>query len=169
MKGRKQTPAQKAAGAANLASGHKHQAELRAAREAGIPTRYELYKRGELKVTDLDDEEVAQQRFRDRAGGFNGRPPVLTGKQQAEFRRELLRRGQRSLDSMYIEALGVLKEIAKSAVAEDRDRLKAADMLIQRVAGKVPDRVELGPVDAFSGVLEGIIDVAVKDAPGEEA
>lgn len=154
---------------AGLDAGYAKQLALREARETGEPTRWEMYKAGDLKVADLDNEEIASQRFRDRLGGFVGRPPLLSGKQQQEFRRELLKRGQRKLDGMYEMALGVLKEIAASGMAEDKDRLKATDMIMQRVAGKVPERVELGPVDAFSGFLEGIIDDAVKDAPGDEA
>jgi hypothetical protein len=140
----------------------------REARQAGELSRWELYKAGLLKVSDADDDEVSAGRFKDLGGGFGGRAPNMTGKQYNEWHQELLKRGRSKLNSMYMVALNAVSEIASSGISEDRDRLKASSMIMDRVSGKVPDRIEVGPVDAFADALEGLIVEAIKDAPGIE-
>jgi hypothetical protein len=159
-----------AASRANLVRGQEIRAANRLAgqdaRAAGQRSRWELYKAGELKISEATDDEISRGQFAGLGGGFEGRPPSMNGRQHNEFKAELLKRGQRRLNGMYQMALGVVEEIAKSGVSEDRDRLKASTIIMERVAGKVPDRVEIGPVDSFAEALEGIINESVKDAPG---
>jgi hypothetical protein len=137
-------------------------AEMRA---AGIRTRWEMYIAGDLRIADADNEEVKRGRFKDNGGGFVGRAPNMTARQYNEWHQELLKRGRSKLNGMYMTALDAVDEIVRSGISEDRDRLKAATIIMERVSGKVPDRIEVGPVDAFADALEGLIGEAVKNAP----
>lgn len=167
------TPEQQAAARANMAKGRavreERSAAARAAKEAGEQTRFHQFRSGTLKVEDWDDEEIARGQLKDRAGGFagSGRQRFSPREQQA-IRRELLRRGQIKLENMYFEGLKILSDIMVGGES-DKDRLKAFQLMQDRVAGKVPERVEVGGVDAFSEVLASVIDDGVlRDAePGE--
>lgn len=112
----------------------------------------------------MDDDELSRGQFRNLGGTFQGSNiQKYSAKTHADMKRELLKRGQSSLDGAYLKAISVLSEIADSGLAEDRDRIKAALAIMERVAGKVPDRIEVGGTDAFSDVLQGIIDDSVRE------
>ena len=128
------------------------------------------YLAGEYPVTEWTDQEVRKGRP-EGANGFSGRIPTLTGRQHAEIKRELLRRGQNYVDSMYPVALKVLAEVALYG-EKDADRVKAALALAERTAGKVPERIELKSSDPWQDILDEIMtdDVLPKtDSPAAQA
>jgi hypothetical protein len=99
---------------------------------------------GKITVKDLDDEELVRLRFRDRHGGFSGRPPALIPTAVAEaMRKELLKRGQHRLEGSLIAALDRMHSILDDEDAEPRDKIAAAKFIIERVLGKAPEKIEV--------------------------
>jgi hypothetical protein len=135
----------------------KRDAERVALREAGVPTPLERFRAGEYPVSEWSIEEIKRGRPANRDGTFDGPWPRLTGKQQSDIRRELLKRGQAEFDQAHVEAIKVLVQIAKSG-EKDGDRVKAALAIIERVAGKVPDKVEIKSSDPWQDILDEIMD-----------
>lgn len=106
-------------------------------------SRYALFLAGELKVDDLTDEELLTGRLNDHEGMRRGRPPKLI---PVEFHqaivKEALSRGERLFRESFLDAISTFVDIATSPNAEDKDRLRAAQYIIERIAGKVPEKVE---------------------------
>lgn len=98
---------------------------------------------GELTVEDMDNEELARLQFRDKDGGFRGRPPaniptVLVNR----MRSELFKRTNSVMAESLHDAVTELARIALEAERET-DRVKAISMLLDRLQGRVPEKVEL--------------------------
>lgn len=130
--------------------------ERRALRAAGVKSNLELYRAGEYPVSAWTDEEVGRGRPAGIGGTYEG-GVSFTSKQQAEIKKELLRRGQSQFDSMYADAIRVLHSVALHG-ENDSARVKAADLLINRVAGKTPDRLEIKSSDPWQDILDEVLD-----------
>jgi membrane-bound lytic murein transglycosylase len=130
--------------------------ERRALRAAGVKSNLELYRAGEYPVAAWSDDEVSHGRPAGIGGTYEG-TVGLTPKQQQEVKKELLRRGQGQFDSMYFDALQALHSVALHGENESA-RIKAADLLIQRVAGKTPDKVEIHSADPWQDILDKVLD-----------
>jgi hypothetical protein len=131
-------------------------AERRALKEAGVKSNLELYRAGEYPVSAWTDDEVSRGRPAGLGGTYEG-TVSLTAKQQQEIKKELLRRGQGQFDSMYVDAIKVLHRVAMYG-EQDSARVKAAELLIQRVAGKTPDKIELHSADPWQDILDKVLD-----------
>lgn len=114
---------------------------------------------GEISVADLDDEELQRGQVRDKNGNFSGRPSsIVPRKFHDEIVRRLLGRGDELYREHYLKMIEVFTSIAMDTTAKDADRLKAADMVITRIAGKVPDKVELtAQIKPWESMLQGIV------------
>jgi hypothetical protein len=130
--------------------------ERRALRAAGVKSNLELYRAGEYPVSAWTDDEVSRGRPAGLGGTYEG-TVSLTAKQQQEIKKELLRRGQGQFDSMYVDAIKVLHSVAMHG-EQDSARVKAAELLIQRVAGKTPDKIELHSADPWQDILDKVLD-----------
>jgi hypothetical protein len=130
----------------------------RAAKAAGERKRLDLYRAGELPISEWTDDELKHCRPANLDGGFAGSPVKLTAKEYNAIKRELLARGQRMLDSYYHDALKVLHEIATDVVAPEAARVKAANLIVERTAGKVPERVEIKSSDPWQDILDEVLD-----------
>lgn len=146
----------------------RKRAEAKAAAVArGEVPRAELFRRGEYPVTAWEDAEIKRGRPRNLDGSFTGAWPNFTGAQQASIRRELLRRGQSDFDSMYRDAIRVLRDVAINGENESA-RTKAALALIERVGGKVPERLEVHSADPWQDILEDVLsDEVLERVTGE--
>ncbi len=103
--------------------------------------RWIAYLEGRLNIQDMDDEEVARGQFRNSAGDFRGRPPKTVPRTfMQDVSRELLRRGESEIRRGFVDAIKTLVEVARSS-DKDADRVRAANLIIERVAGKVPDKL----------------------------
>lgn len=134
--------------------------QWRQRRLSGIKSRWEQLVDGELSVNDLDDEELAKGRCRDKDGGFGGRPPKMVPRELSDrMRSELLARGQSMFAEHFQTAIKVLAEIAldTSGDAKAADRRAAAQYLIERVAGKVPDKIEVRSQDPWQQIMDDIL------------
>lgn len=125
----------------------------------GPRTVMERYLAGELKVSDMDDEELKKGWFRNEKGTFKGgRPANVPVKFYRELRDETIKRWNEKLVEELEPMKAVLKEIALNPRAPADARHKSAIYLMERVVGKVPDKsdikVELAPWEAqISGIL----------------
>jgi hypothetical protein len=106
----------------------------------------------------MDDEELARGQFKDHGGKFRGRPPRVVPKDiHDKMVRELLQRGQRMFQESYLNAISVMENIALDPRAEHKDRIKAAQYIIERLAGKVPERVVFESADPWQQIIDDII------------
>lgn len=151
----------KAAGKSNLAKGREAKAAMRKkAKEEGRPTaseRWAMLLDGRLTVKDLDDEEIKRMQVRTAGGDFSGkRRKTMPSHIAAAFRDENMRRATAMLEEALPDAIKALVEIAKMS-EKDSDRIKAANIVVERVMGKTPQEV-IARVTSF----DEVVDEAVK-------
>jgi hypothetical protein len=122
---------------------------------------------GEVDLSEWDDEELLRGQRRNRNGNFQGRPPKVVPKQlHDELVRRTLEYANEELRSNLQSAVQMLTSIATDPRAEDRDKIKAIEMVMNRVMGKAPDRVELtAQVKPYEEVLRGGV---VRDLPEDD-
>jgi len=133
-------------------------------RQVSVPAneRWRLFMAGEITVADMDEEELARGQFRAGDGTFRGRPPKTIPRDFAtQLSRELLTRADSALKKRIMEAIDVLYTEMTDG-EKSADRIRAANIFLERVLGKVPDRVVVSPgrpewegaVDEFVAGLE---------------
>lgn len=121
--------------------------------------RYAEFIQGKITVEDLDDEELAQGRLKASDGTFRGRPPaVIPAEMVQAMRREWMSRAEAKLrDALMEHGLGTLVELAKNEDVDASVRLRAAQTIIERTMGKVPDKVVLAAEDPVETLFRGIL------------
>ncbi|QLF84328.1 hypothetical protein SEA_KARATE_4 [Microbacterium phage Karate] len=121
----------------------RHATRVVAEREA---TRLELLIKGDLKIEDLDDEEILRMQLKNSNGDFRGRPPLWVPRAFAlEMRAEFTRRFQGELNNMLPKALKAHKEILDSRhlAPGDAARMTAVKEVYDRTFGKVVQQTEV--------------------------
>lgn len=125
---------------------------------------------GEIDVSDLDDEELMSGSFRDGSGKLNpGRNKVIPKSMHQEIVRRILERGQEKIRSDYFNALDTVADIMQDTDNDAAVRLRAAAMIIDRIAGKTPEKVELSvEVKPYEAIVTKIMrelpaDIAAAD------
>lgn len=120
-------------------------------------------------VAGLSVEELVRGKFRDKNGKMQGRPPKFVPREfQQACLRELMTRGQEMWMKNYLEAIRAMTEIATGqgpigAIATPGERLKAAQFVVERMEGKVPERLVVSQDQPWQTVLDGIVaDVPVE-------
>lgn len=101
-------------------------------------------------VETLSNEELARGQLKDEDGRFRGAPPMWVPREfHRACLRELLRRGRVLWQENYVQAIRAMTEIASGRVkgATPTDRLRAAQYVVERIEGKIPERLEI-QVDA---------------------
>lgn len=125
------------------------------------PERYRAFIDGEITVEDLDDEEVQRMQLRNERGTFQGRPPVSLPREFImAIRMEQQRRFQHWINTVVPEAQKAVLELVKSRnlTPGDSTRLKAAQEILERYAGKTPDRVEVkAEVTTFEANMNDVV------------
>jgi hypothetical protein len=116
-------------------------------------------------VASLTPEELARGQLMDKNGGFAGRPPSYVPRQFHDACvRELLGRGRVLYKENYVKAIQAMTEIASSKSAKEADRIKAATFVIERLEGKVPDKLEISAADPWQQIISGIVSEVDEDA-----
>lgn len=119
-------------------------------------------------IADWDDEELRRGRRRDRAGGFAGVDPQVVPKAITdELTRRLLSQAEEVMRDSLVDAVKVLVEIVQGEGFEAKDRLTATKMIMDRVMGKEPMRLELSSDKPWQVALKGGI-VSTDTAEDEE-
>lgn len=127
-----------------------------------ISERMQAFLDGNLSVEDMDDEEIARGQFRSAEGDFRGRPSdFVPRKFHTALVAEQIRRWNFKVAQELDPALEALREIASgkhfSKTPADA-RMKAAIYLIERTAGKVPEKNEIKlEVQKWEEDIEGLL------------
>lgn len=99
---------------------------------------------GQEDLSEWEDEELRRGQRKDRNGRFTGRAPVVVPKALHD---ELVRRTLSKANETMLTNLGVaveaLVEVIKGKDVEEKDRLRAIGMIMDRVMGKPQERVEI--------------------------
>jgi len=112
---------------------------------------------GEIDLSDWDDEELIRGRRRNRNGGWSGRPPKLL---PAAFFQELTRRrfsrAYQLLEGSLIDGARFLASIIRNDGAPNADRLRATELLFDRILGRPKEQLRLdvhGDLSPFQKLL----------------
>lgn len=145
---------------AKRAKAARARAEREARAEAGIPepkSRLLQLLAGDIEVRELDDDELRKGKCRDRLGEFAGPDQLWPRKIAQQRTAELLRRGQDRATSLVPSMMKVLMGIALDPLAKEADRIKAANILLERGAGRVTEHVVVHSSDPWQDILDGVI------------
>lgn len=136
---------------------------------------------GNEDLREWDEEELLRGQRKAVDGTFVGRPPKVVPKAiHDELVRRTMTQAAEELRSNLVKAVESLTGIAADAEANDSDRLKAIDMIMTRVMGKPPERVEVtadmpwlaaitgGIVSVDEDVIEDIVDAQSWETLEEE-
>jgi hypothetical protein len=87
----------------------------------------------------------------------------------AEFRREILKRYEDRIQQEVISAHEAIVSVMNSESATGAERMRAAQYLIERAVGKVPDKVEVtAEVKPWEGTVMGILTDVEGDASEDD-
>lgn len=107
-----------------------------------VKSRYQMLMDGELTVQDLDDDEIRAGRCKDKNGNFSGRPPKDFPRALHDaLHNEFVKRTNETFKSLVDVATDVLLDVAMNKRAAAPARVQAANILLERGAGKVKDQV----------------------------
>ncbi len=116
---------------------------------------------GNEDLREWDEEELLRGQRKAVDGTFVGRPPKVVPKAiHDELVRRTMTQAAEELRSNLVKAVESLTGIAADAEANDSDRLKAIDMIMTRVMGKPPERVEVtADMPWLAAITGGIVSV----------
>lgn len=164
-------------------------------REAATPTKLRQRKaRGELRgderafvhvgkqATDvlIGNDDLSSWTENDLIKGYKGtgvgrsqHSEVVPKKLHDELVRRKMLKAHQLLGNNLVKAVETLVEIATDGQSEDKDRIKAASIIIERVMGKTPERIAVSVDSPWLQVLQaGIVSVQntadAVDAEGDE-
>lgn len=111
------------------------------------------------KVEDWDEEELRRGRRRDKNGKFTGRDPVVIPTAvYREIVRRSLRKAEVEMSTNLEAACKTLTAICNDHEADDRDRINAATIILNRVMGRDATKVE---VSAKTPLFLGLIQAGI--------
>ena len=124
---------------------------------------------GQDDLSDWSDEELREGRRRDRNGAWQGVTPKIVPKAlHDELVRRTLTSANETMRDNLEEAVRCLVQLATSEAIEAKDRLRAISMIMDRVMGKSPDKVEISGQSPWLVALQGGIVTVDNDATPEE-
>lgn len=169
----KRKPPVTEASLAALAAGREAKRKIaRQALEEGRTTageRWAMLLSGTLTVKDLDDKEVEKMRVKGKDGTFAGKRPKIPSHLAEEFQKEHLRRVMAKFRDGAKDAVEMLNKVVADDDEKTSDRLKAADMLLNRVFGRAPETIRVEAADKFHDVIASTVGVDrnIPDDPSE--
>jgi hypothetical protein len=112
---------------------------------------------GDLKVEDLDDEEIVAGRLKDASGRLSPKGAnVIPRKLHEALTRELVSRMNGRFREHVDEAIDVLIDVMKYGETRDMVRYQAATYMIERVMGKIAQQTNItGEVTVWQQAIEG--------------
>ncbi|MGI9121194.1 MAG: hypothetical protein ACR2G7_13935 [Acidimicrobiales bacterium] len=117
---------------------------------------------GDEDLSLWSEEELIRGQRKARNGRWTGRKPkVVPAAVHLELTRRRMSQAYELMRDDLVAAVQVLGEVVRDPEASNRDRLKAAELIMDRVLGKATERVEvkLRPDPWEELVVEGIVDV----------
>lgn len=116
-------------------------------------------------VSELSPTELARGQIKDKNGNFSGRPPSWVPRAFLNAcMKELLKRGNTLYKENYVQAVDMMMKIGSDETVKPETRLKALQFAIERIEGKIPERVEVTVDDPWQTVLTGVVAEATEDA-----
>ena len=113
---------------------------------------------GDEDVRQWDDEELRRGQRRNKNGGWSGRPPKIVPKAVHD---ELVRRqydaAARILRESLVDAVTLFAEIVRDVDADPAVRLKAGQLIVERVMGREPLRVNVEVKAKWEQAIEASI------------
>lgn len=120
--------------------------------------RYKALVEGDLGVEDLDTEELAKGRLKDKNGNFTGRPPKFLPRQLVDaIRAEHHKRINAALEESLSDTVKTMRAIMNDKREDGATRLRAAIYVYERFMGKTPDRIEVKKGDRVDDVVSKIM------------
>lgn len=120
--------------------------------------RYRDLVEGRLDVEDLDTEELAKGRLKDKNGRFTGRPPKYLPRQLVDaMRSEHHKRINAALEESLSDTVKAMRSIMNDVEQDGATRLRAAIYIYERFMGKTPDRIEVKKGDKVDDVVSRIM------------
>lgn len=115
--------------------------------------------RGEEDLSLWSDEELKRGQRRDKNGNWSGRPPkVVPLALYHELNSRTMRRVQEHLRDNLEKAVEALTAMIGDPDVDDGVKVKAIDMVLKRVLGNEPMRVELSTAKTqFEQVFEDMV------------
>lgn len=121
-------------------------------------TRRQALLDGDITVDDLGLDELLTGRLNDKNGTQRrGNPASIPRAIHDSMVRELLKRGESLFRESYAEAIEVMRKVMLDDSVDPRERLKAAQYVVERFAGKVPDKVEVSTSDPWQQVIDQVM------------
>jgi hypothetical protein len=117
---------------------------------------------GTEDLTLWSEEELIRGQKKGKNGRWTGRKPkVVPAAVHQELTRRRMGQAYELLREDLVAAVQVLGQIVRDDDAADRDRIKAAELIMDRVLGKATERVEvkLQPEPWEEVVVAAIVDV----------
>lgn len=111
-----------------------------------------LIAEGVLELDGWDNEELIRGYRRNRDGKFGKAPKYIPREVQQQAFRILVNRGERRMKEAYLTAIEELVKLAHGAQSE-KVRLDAQRELLNRVVGKVPDKVLVAHDEPWQDIL----------------
>jgi hypothetical protein len=114
-------------------------------------------------VAQLSVEELVKGRLKASDGTFRGAPPKWVPREfQQACLKELMNRGKEMWMENYLTAIQAMTDIANGvgpagSIATPGERLKAAQFVVERMEGKVPERLVVSQDQPWQTVLDGIV------------
>lgn len=127
------------------------------------PSAVDLFENPE-QVLEWDDEELRRGMRRQPNGSFRGSEPIVIPRAvYNELWRRTTAQAMELMRESLPEAVAVLVQLAKSPHVQDRDRIKAIEMIMDRVLGKQVDTSIFlgGDMDKPKPKWESALDVAI--------
>lgn len=109
-------------------------------------------------VATLSMEELVSGKLKDHTGRLG---KFSSGWIPREFHqeciRQLLAKGDKLFREAYLDAIETMQEIMNDEDVDPQHRFKAAQFVVERVAGKTPDRVEISEQDPWQKLVVDIV------------
>jgi hypothetical protein len=109
-------------------------------------------------LSDWDDEELREGRRRSKNGTFIGKKPIVVPKAlHDELVRRVMSRAQEQMRDSLMNAVNLLDQVVTDKDADNKDRLAAAKMIIDRVMGKDPVMVNVAVKAKWETAMEDVV------------
>ena len=120
--------------------------------------RHQKVEMGIIPVSELSDEEIARQQIRMEDGTWSLTTRALSARIMNAMRQEFFSRADRFVRENVMDMLSEMRNIALSQVSEDKDKIAAAQWLIERAMGKTPDVLITNKTDSpFENMMGDIM------------
>lgn len=121
------------------------------------------------QIKDWDDEELERGRRRDKNGNFTGNTPnIIPMECFKELNRRRIRRAHEMMSEAVIPAMRELRAIIESPSSDDKDKLAAIKIMLDRGLGTAPSRVDVSvETPPWLAALQGGI-VSVDETEDED-